>query len=394
MLSLKETYQATRRIVYREVKWLLFRPVYIFSTILITIISCIFFLSLLREGAPEKMPIAVVDLDQSSISRRVVHELNATQSVSVTCRFVTFQDARRAMQQGEIYAVLVIPERFYADMLAFKRPTLTFYINGAYTLGANTAYKQLLMFANLASGAFQREVLRKKGMAEHLIMKRIQPVAIDAHMLSNPSGNYAVYLASVILPGILGLIVLMITIYSIGSELKRKTSHEWLAEAQGSYTIAMMGKLLPHTCLYCFLGITINILLFRIMHFPLHGSFLWLNVGIVLYIIAVQMMAIMWIGAIPVMREALSFGALYGMMSFSMSGFTYPVSGMLPWMQALTQLFPLRHYYLIYVNEALMGLPLTETLPSVGKLLLFLLPALIVSRRLENALIYQNYPLK
>lgn len=376
----------------REIRMLLHRPFYIFSTIVVMIFSCIFFTSLLSSGAPRKMPIAIVDMDQSTISRRVMHELEGTPSVTIKRVTMDFATAREALQRGEVYAILLIPERFYADLASMKRPTMTFYVNNAYTMAGSTAYSQLFTLMNLASGAFQREVLRKKGMPDDLIMKRVQPVAIDTHLLANPWSNYAVYLLAVILPGILGVIILMITIYSIGSELKWKTSREWLAVGGDNFALSMIGKLLPHTILYTILGISLNILMFRILDFPVMGSLLWLNVGMFLYVLAMEGLAICFIGLVPVLRDALSVGALIGMLSFSLSGFTFPAMGMLSWAQSIIYLFPLRHYYLIYVNEALMGAPITTSAVYMSAYVGFMILPFLVGKRLENALRLQNYP--
>lgn len=376
----------------REIRMLLHRPFYIFSTIVVMIFSCIFFMSLLSSGAPRKMPIAIVDMDQSTISRRVMHELEGTPSVTIKRVTMDFATAREALQRGEVYAILLIPERFYADLASMKRPTMTFYVNNAYTMAGSTAYSQLFSLMNLASGAFQREVLRKKGMPDDLIMKRVQPVAIDTHLLANPWSNYAVYLLAVILPGILGVIILMITIYSIGSELKWKTSREWLAVGGDNFALSMIGKLLPHTILYTILGISLNILMFRILDFPVMGSLLWLNVGMFLYVLAMEGLAICFIGLVPVLRDALSVGALIGMLSFSLSGFTFPAMGMLSWAQSIIYLFPLRHYYLIYVNEALMGAPITTSAVYMAAYVGFMILPFLVGKRLENALRLQNYP--
>lgn len=393
-MRVKEIIYTIFRVAQREMKIMYYKPLYFYSTIIVFFVSCIFFLSLLHEGAAEKMPIAVVDLDQTSISRRLVHELNSTQGVQCDFRCATFEEARIAMQQGEVYAILVVPKHFYSDMLDFKRPTLTFYTNMAYTLAGTTAYKQLMMFANMVPAAFQREVLRKKGLPDHLIMQRIQPIAIDAHLLSNPTSNYAVYLCSVLLPGILGLIVLIITVYTLGMELKWKTSRELMAEAQGNVILAFAGKFLPHTILYCMMGITLNILLFRILHFPMLGNLWTLNVAIVLLVLAMQAMGIVIVGLLPVLRDALSIGALYGMLGFSCSGFTFPVTGMLPVFRGFVNIFPLRHYFRVYTNEAMMGNPFIDSLPALIYLYLFLILPLTVAIRLRNAFINQNYPLK
>jgi ABC-2 type transport system permease protein len=197
---------------------------------------------------------------------------------------------------------------------------------------------------------------------------------------------------AVILPGILGVIILMITIYSIGSELKWKTSREWLAVGGDNFALSMIGKLLPHTILYSILGISLNILMFRILDFPVMGSLLWLNVGMFLYVLAMEGLAICFIGLVPVLRDALSVGGLIGMLSFSLSGFTFPAMGMLSWAQSIIYLFPLRHYYLIYVNEALMGDPITTSAVYMAAYVGFMILPFLVGKRLENALRLQNYP--
>ena len=180
----------------RELHMMFARPLYLFASVGVMLLSTFFFLTLMRGGAAENMPVAVVDLDQTSISRRLIHEMQATPSVDIQLVTNSYPEAREAMQQGKIYGIFVIREGFYSDLVAFKRPQLDFYVTNAYTVGGNTAYKQLLTMANLTSGAFQREVLRKKGMTDDVIMHRIQPLSIEGHMVANPWGNYSVYLVS------------------------------------------------------------------------------------------------------------------------------------------------------------------------------------------------------
>ena len=356
--------------------------------------STFFFLTLMRGGAAENMPVAVVDLDQTSISRRLIHEMQATPSVDIQLVTNSYPEAREAMQQGKIYGIFVIREGFYSDLVAFKRPQLDFYVTNAYTVGGNTAYKQLLTMANLTSGAFQREVLRKKGLPDDIIMHRIQPLAIEGHMVANPWGNYSVYLVSTILPGILGLICLMLTVFAIGFELKARTSHAWLRAAGGNYTVAMIGKLIPYTFIYLVLGIGCHLILYRYAGFPVYGSHGRLLFGLVLYIFAMEGLGITLIGLLPTLRDAISIGALYSMLGFSLSGFTYPQMCMLPPVRALSYMEPLRHYYLIYVNEALMAAPPENSIIYMLALNAFMLSALCVAPRLHRALVYQNYPLK
>lgn len=382
------------RVCVREIHIMFARPLYMFASVGVMVLSTFFFLTLMKGGAAEKMPMAVVDLDQTSISRRLTHEMQATPSVDIQLITNSYPEAREAMQQGKIYGIFIIREGFYRDLVSLKRPRIDFYVTNAYTLGGNTAYKQMLTMANLVSGAFQREVLRKKGLPDDVIMHRIQPLAIEGHMVANPWGNYSVYLVSTILPGILGLICLMLTIFAIGFELKMRTSHAWLRAAGGNYTLAMIGKLLPYTLIYIVLGIGCHVILYRFAGFPVYGSTGRLLFGLVLFILAMEALGITLIGLLPTLRDALSIGALYSMLGFSLSGFTYPQTSMLAPVKAISYMEPLRHYYLIYVNEALMAAPVENSLPYMLALTVFLLTALCVAPRLHRALVYWNYPLK
>ena len=387
-------FQNIWRVLVRELHMMFARPLYLFASVGVMLLSTFFFLTLMKGGAAEKMPVAVVDLDQTSISRRLAHEMQATPSVDIQLITNSYPEARAAMQEGKIYGIFVIPDGFYRDLVDFKRPQMDFYVTNSYTVGGNTAYKQMLTMVNLTSGAFQREVLRKKGMTDDVIMHRIQPLTIEGHMVANPWGNYSVYLVSTILPGILGLICLMLTIFAIGFELKLRTSHAWLRAAGGNYTVAMIGKLIPYTFIYMVLGVGCHVILYRFAGFPVYGSYGRLMFGLLLFILAMEALGITMIGLLPTLRDALSIGALYSMLGFSLSGFTYPQMAMLPPVRALSYIEPLRHYYLIYVNEALMAAPVENSLPNMLALTGFMLASLFVAPRLHRALVYMNYPLK
>ena len=276
------------RVIRRELRQMFARPLYLFASAGVMMLSTFFFLTLMQKGGAEEIPVAVVDKDGTTISRRLCHELQATPAVDIRLVTTSYPEARRAMQQGKVYGILVINEGFYSDLVAFRRPQVDFYVNNAYTVGGNTAYKQMLTMVNLTSGAFQREVLRKKGMPDDLIMKRIQPLTIDAHMVANPYSNYSVYLVSTILPGILGLICLMLTIFAIGYEMKMQTAADWLETANGNYTVAMIGKLLPYTVIYLVLGIGCHLILFHYAGFPVYGSHVRLLLGMVLFVFAME----------------------------------------------------------------------------------------------------------
>ena len=363
--------------IRRELRRAADSPRYLLLMTLGIAFSYLFFLTLMREGQPEELPVAVVDHDGSYLSRRLCHELNATQGVRVVAVYPTHAEARKAMQRQEIFAFLEIPEQTYSEMLDFKAPHVALYSNNAYLLAGSLSYKTLATMGKLASAAVQREVLRKKGLPDEKIMGLIQPVEFDTHLVSNPTANYQPYVLTTILPGIVALMVLLFTAYEVSREQKERSARAWLATADGNLLSALAGKLLPYTFWFSLLGIVGNIIFFGPCRYTLLGSFWMLVLAVVLLVLAAQAMGVFLSALLSDMHMAVCICAIYGALSFSMSGFSYPVTSMPAALQACSNLFPLRHYYMIYAKTALYGCGWQQCWPHVCALLLFVLAGLV-----------------
>ena len=96
-------------------------------------------------------------------------------------------------------------------------------------------------------------------------------------------------------------------------------------------------------------------------------------------------------GTLPTLRLGLSFASLWGVLSFSMCGLSFPAMAMHPVLQGLANLFPLRHYFLIYVDQALNGYPMIYSWMNYVALLIFMMLPFLVAHRLKEALIYYKY---
>lgn len=380
-------------VVRRELRIMRNRPIYLLGSIVTVAFCAIFFLTFLKQGLPHDLPIGIVDLDNSSLSRNFSRQLDATQLGKVL-KYDSFAEAREDMQSGKITAVCVIPAGMYADVQASRRPTFTYYLNGLYFVGGALSYKNILTMINLADGAVQREVLRAKGVNEDAIMGRIQPVNVDVHQIGNQYTNYGYYLTNIFLPGVLALTVVIILIYSLGAELKYGTSRHLLSTAGGSMYNALFGKLVVYTTLFSVIGLILILLMYDWMHFPINGSIWNMFLAIVLLVLASESVAIFIIGLLPIPRLALSIGALYSVLAFSMSGFTLPVETMPPYIQGLAEAFPLRHYFLFYSREVIFGTGFAGWWQEVIHLLIFLLLPSLVIYRLKGAYVRQNFPKK
>lgn len=380
-------------VMKRELRIWSRRPVYIVGSVFVMLFCSVFYLTFFKVGVPSDLPIGVVDYDNSSLTRNFIRQLDATQLGKVV-QYDSFAEARADMQRGTITSVCVLPEGMFEDVQYQRQPEFTFYVNGLYFMGASLAYKDILTMINLTSGAVQREVLRMKGVNENAISGKIRPIDVDIHQIGNPTLNYSAYLSNMLLPGMLQMMIVILLIYSFGTELKYGTSRHLLSVTGGSMYDAVAGKLLTYTLLFSAIGFALELLLYHWMHFPLAGSIWNMFLANFLLVLASESVAMLIIGLIPVLRFALSIGGLYSVLGLSLTGFTLPIEAMPPAIQGLAAMYPLRHYYMFYVQEGIFNSGFAGWYPEVVHLLLFLFLPLLVVRRLEKAYIFQDYPKK
>ncbi|MDR3653090.1 MAG: ABC transporter permease [Paludibacter sp.] len=373
---------------------MLSRPIYFISTILIMTFTYVFFLTFFNQGQPTKMPIAVVDLDNSSISRQFSRNLEVMQHINIVMRLNSHKEAREEMQRGNIYAFVEIKRNFDKEVVSNQRPTITFYVNDAYLIAGSLINKDISYISAATSMAMQQKVLRAKGVDESRIMGIIQPIVLDTHLIGNPCANYGTYLLNVILPGILQLMVLMMTVFPIGVEYKERTTHEWLRNSDNSMFAAIIGKLIPYTIIFTILGIIGNILLYKYMHYPLNSSIGWMFLATFMLVISSQAIGILFIGITPVLRDGVTFAGLFGTLGITFAGSTFPIEQMPVGTRIFSNLFPIHHYFDIYVNQALNGVEIHYSYFSYIAMLAFLVLPFIVFYRLKNAAIKQNFPIK
>lgn len=344
--------------VKREVSRLGSRKMYFFGMILVPIFVAFFFMSILKEGLPEHVPTAVVDMDHTPMSRSITRSLSALQLLDVDHHCESYDQALEEVRQGKIFGFFVIPQNFEKDVLSFNSPTLEYYSNMTYFVPGTLAFKGFKTVAVTTSAGVVKQTLASVGLGEEAVASLIQPLVIDQFPLNNPWLNYAIYLCPSFTMATFVLMVMLMTVFSITTEIKTGSSVEWLRTANGHITVAVASKLLTHTVIYFAEALFILWLLFGYAHFPLNGSLGWMIAATLLVVIGSQAFGLFICSVVPNPRLAFSVTALFGILSFSFTGFSFPVQSMYGSLAIFSWFAPIRYWFLIYVNEALNGVGL------------------------------------
>lgn len=379
------------RIVMRELRRMVSRPLYLFGMVVAPLFSLFFFFSLMGDGLPQDMPVALVDNDNSATSRRLVRQLDNFRQTKIELRCTDFREARLAMQRGDVYGVFVVPESFERDVTSGKQPKISFYTNNSYLIAGSLLFRDMKMISVLGSASAGKEVRLAKGQTERQAMAELQPISIDAHLVGNPWVNYSVYLCNLILPGMLNILVMIMTVFALGSEIKLASAKILMRMAKGDLFLALFAKMLPHTLLWFLMITFVEVMLYGYMGFPCNSGILPMLASSYLLVLASQALAIFLFGLLPVMRLSLSAASLLGVLSISISGVSFPVSEMHPILQTWANVFPLRHFFLLYVDQALNGLTFFYTWTNYVALLLFLFLPFFVMPRLKYVFENQKY---
>ncbi len=381
-----------KNVILRELRIWRKRPVYYVAPLAIMAFCSLFYLTFLGDGLPHGLPIGIVDEDNSSLSRNFTSQLDATQLGEVV-RFSTYSEARSEMQKGKITSICHIPQGFNDDLQANRQPKITIYINGLYFVGGALSYQNLLTMIYLTSGAVQKQVLEAKGIPPQQMQGMLRPVNIDLHKIGNPLTSYNACLSTKMLPGTLAMVIVLILVYSLGTELKYKTSRELLTVSGDSISTAVGGKLIVYTLFFTLIGFLVELLLYGVMKFPMNGSFTAMLLDMFLLVIASEASALLFIELVPTCRFALSIGAIFSVLALSFTGFTLPVEAMPSSIRGFAFIFPLRHYFLIEKEVSLFGNGFGSWWPEVIQMLGFLILPIIFLPKLKKAYINQDCPI-
>ena len=380
-----------REVAKREVNRISSRGLYIIVVLILPVLSILFFCSLLKEGVPTKMPIAIVDLDQTATSHKIALTIDVTPLSKVTEYLQSETEAMSELRTGNIYGFVILPKDLQTDILVSNQPVISYYYHNGFLIAGGLMQNDLTLILHTLSGGINIQKREAMGQPEDYIQSQVQPVHLNMHQLFNPTASYPVYITTIILPIMLQLFILLITVYSIGIEIKESTSHEWLHLSDKSIAIALTGKLLPYTVAFFIIMMFQNFMLYKIMHIPMHTSVGWLMTGSLLFVLSYQAIGLFCIGLLPMMRHSLNMAAFYGILALTLCGFSFPIDSMPPAFQYWARGFPVRHYMHIFQSQILAGFELRYSISSYLYLILFLLLPLTILSRLKSALIYQNF---
>lgn len=390
-MSSSQTYSPFRSVLLREWRRMTSRRLYLCVCIILPLFTLFFMATIFGNGQMENIPIGIVDQDNTASSRAITRNISAVPTFKVTRHFVNEEAARKAVQKKEIYGYLSIPPKFEQDAISGKNATLSYYYHYALlSVGGElmAAFETSLAPVSLSPIVMQAVAL---GVEQDKITTFLLPVQASNHPIYNPSLDYSVYLSQPFFFVLFQVLILLITVYAVGIEIKFRTADEWLFVAKGNMVTAVLGKLLPYTIIFILIGWLANYVMFGILHIPFQGSWLLMNMLTALFVVATQALGLFLFSLFPAISLIISIVSMVGSLGATLSGVTFPVPNMYPLVRDASYLFPVGHFTEMMQNMLYGGSGFIHLWPSAVILCIFPLLALVLLPHLKRAIESHKY---
>lgn len=371
------------KVFSREWRRITRRWALLFATFIGPVFSFLLIVLIFSHNVPRELPVAVVDMDFTQLSRQIARITDATSIASVDRSYISLDEARKALEEGKADAVLYIPEGTEKDIYKGESAHLALYLNNANVVKSGLLNSGIRKALATFSAGIKLQLQLKTGKVKEQAMARIMPVQLNSNLLFNPFTSYSYYLTLGLLPLMLVVFTLLGSIYTIGDELYRGTGPKWLRLAGKNFAIALAGKLLPYTAIYFGIALIMNIILFKYLGLPLRGDVTSIVTGELLLIVSYQFIAIFLVSLTTNMRLAMSLASAYCMLALTFSGLTFPASGMPAFGQAFSYIFPYSYWVEILIGQSLRGEPASNGVLSMFAMLLFIVLGLLFIPRLK-----------
>lgn len=283
------------------------------------------------------IPMAVVDHDQSSLSRMIIQQFAENDTFSIEYMLQDEENLKKVMETGTVKTGMIIPENFSQDVTKLKAPNILMIYDGSSMPVASTAKSKASgILLTLKTGAAMKMIGGKLAVPSDVAQKTALTIGFKNRFLHNPARSYSYTLN----PG-LGAAVVQTAIVLMGAVCIRKE------KLRGGFAKSMkyiMGKVIFYgvlgaASLMC--SIFIQHVMFQV---PFKGAVttaLLLSLLMALAESACAVMVSVWVG--DTIFASMIVAVLF-IPSTAIGGYTWPKISMPQLYKSISYLMPFAHY--------------------------------------------------
>ncbi len=311
----------------------------------------------------KNIKFSYIDNDNTSFSRALIDKFEASTYFNVVSNFHSEKIASFAMLKGEVDVILEIPRYFERDLLKDKKTDLLVIINAidGATAGVENVYiNQIVQRFNKNA---QAELMQSTDL-----INTTKNISSITSFWYNETLNYKTFMV----PGILVLLVTMITLFLSGMNIVREKEIGTLEQINVTPIKKhqfIIGKLFPFWVIGMGL-LTIGLIIAKVLfNVPIVGSITLMYLYNSIYIMVILGMGLFISNFTDTQQQAMFISWFFVVIFILMSGLFTPIESMPKWAQHLTEFNPIKYFVEVMRMVMLKGANFTDISPQLIKTL-------------------------
>ncbi|MBB5610658.1 MULTISPECIES: ABC transporter permease [unclassified Janthinobacterium] len=323
----------------------------------IPVLLCGILWLIFSAGIARDLPIAVIDKDNSALSRQLTRWLDASPGIEVHEQLASSGQALHLLRERSVFGYLVIPGDFEKQLLGGRQATVQWLYNAQFSSHAGALSRDVRTVTTTLSAGIEMTARAKQGVSTIQAAAQFEPIRTQLNSLYNENISYEAFLTLALMPSMLQIFIVIAVVTTIGRELRDGTVPQWLISAKGSWLRAVAAKLVFPLMAYTLLAL-LYLLFFSLGRgWAVAGSLVGLLMSMFLLVLAYCALALLLIAATLSLRLSLSGAAFITAPAFAFAGQAFPLMAMPAPARAWAEALPLTHYLQLQSKYWLAGAP-------------------------------------
>jgi len=329
------------RIIKRELGFLKSRRLYLAALIVFPVADCIFLGGIYMSGMLEKMPAAIIDNDNSKISRTIMRYFNASPDIEIKYRLSDVREMKELFARDKIVLGIYIPKGTEKNIKKQKSQSIVVFTNSAnYIVGNITSVDAATIIGTVGAG-IKYQALTKRGFSSNQAKALIQPMQNDSARLFNPSLNYNFYLTPGLWLAVLHQLLILAGTLTLASEYDFRTIRRMKRAAGNSVFKALSGKTITYVLLAMIHFEILYRIIFPVFGIPIASSAASAALLSLFVSLASVSLGLLLAAVFKNRMDALKACLLISAPAFLFSGYTWPLDQMPGLLRYFVNLIPL-----------------------------------------------------
>lgn len=360
--------------IERDLLSLLKSPFSLFTLLIPAPLIAILLYFTFGSGTLQKMPIGIINQDQSLTSQDIIFSLNASPSLEVVDEYGSLEEAKEDLRSAKIFALIVLPYGLQSNSKKGIPTSIPLYYNAQFLLVAKTLQSKIMQI--IATDNVKLKMAKNLVESKTFIgaLSKSTPIMQQITALYNPDSSYSQFLLTAVFPCSLVILVCASLLNALlrdpRSAMEEKVSIKELLQVLGA-------KVLNNTIFYLIWWALMMLFFTYIMDLPMRGEWWILFLGALLLIGSYNAITLFIFSIAKESTRAISFISVYSAPSFAFAGITFPTNSMNTFALFWSSLLPVSYYLRLYIQQANYGGSPAVALGICHSMLPFFLFALI-----------------